>query len=144
MRAPSLVDPYAMRELWKALGQASVVVSTRRSLAAFLRMGGNAVIEASLFEWLAPDLLEPVECVDGRFGEEQRPVKNIAPPARKHAPSNKLGMDVLRRDNLRCRICDRSPDDNVDIELHVHHVRPAGQGGLTELANLLTLCSTCH
>jgi HNH endonuclease len=28
--------------------------------------------------------------------------------------------------------------------LHVHHIRPHGTGGLTEIDNLITLCHTCH
>ena len=32
----------------------------------------------------------------------------------------------------------------VDIELHVHHIVPWGNGGITEIENLVTLCSTCH
>lgn len=32
----------------------------------------------------------------------------------------------------------------VDVELHVHHAIPWGQGGITEEANLITLCKTCH
>jgi 5-methylcytosine-specific restriction endonuclease McrA len=53
-------------------------------------------------------------------------------------------MSVLRRDNRRCRICGRRPDDHVDVELHVHHIRPWAKGGLTEITNLITLCHTCH
>ncbi len=30
------------------------------------------------------------------------------------------------------------------LELHVHHIRPWAEGGLTEIANLITLCGTCH
>jgi hypothetical protein len=28
--------------------------------------------------------------------------------------------------------------------LHVHHIKPWGEGGLTEEENLITLCHTCH
>jgi hypothetical protein len=53
-------------------------------------------------------------------------------------------MHVIRRDDFRCRICGRRAADYVDIELHVHHIRPHGMGGLTEAGNLITLCHTCH
>jgi hypothetical protein len=53
-------------------------------------------------------------------------------------------MAVLHRDGRRCRICGRNPDDNVDIVLHVHHIRPWALGGATEVSNLITLCHTCH
>ncbi|WP_090804132.1 HNH endonuclease [Asanoa ishikariensis] len=53
-------------------------------------------------------------------------------------------MEVLTRDGFRCRACGRSPNDHVDLELHVHHIRPWGMGGLTHPLNLITLCNTCH
>jgi hypothetical protein len=36
------------------------------------------------------------------------------------------------------------PADHLDVELHVHHIRPWGQGGVTTARNLVTLCHTCH
>src|SRR5262245_22264374 len=51
---------------------------------------------------------------------------------------------VLKRDGYRCRLCGERPADNVHITLHVHHVRMWSRGGLTEDANLITLCQTCH
>jgi predicted restriction endonuclease len=53
-------------------------------------------------------------------------------------------MIVLKRDGYRCKICGRSPKDYVDIELHVHHIIPWGDGAITDLDNLITLCKTCH
>lgn len=53
-------------------------------------------------------------------------------------------MAVLCRDNRRCRVCGRRPDDDVDIVLEVHHIRPWAKGGATEMSNLITLCHTCH
>ena len=53
-------------------------------------------------------------------------------------------MRVLKRDEYRCRICGRKEADHVDVELHVHHVKPWAKGGLTVEDNLATLCHTCH
>src|SRR5262249_38518073 len=63
-----------------------------------------------------------------------------------HAPTPKLRMSVLKRDGFRCRLCGRSPDNHVDVELHVHHIRPFGRPseGVTHPDNLTTLCHTCH
>lgn len=144
MRVPSLVDPEKMRSAWETIGQTSVVVGSAATMALFARIGGNAVVEASLFSRWFRRLLEPRECVPNRFGEEIRTVESVGTAQLKHAPAKKLRMDVLRRDDFRCRVCGRSPDDYVDLELHVHHVRPWGEGGLTEESNLLTLCHTCH
>lgn len=49
-----------------------------------------------------------------------------------------LRQGVLLRDGQRCRAC-RSRH-----RLMAHHVKFRAQGGRTELANLLTLCSRCH
>jgi hypothetical protein len=53
-------------------------------------------------------------------------------------------MQVLNRDDRRCRICGRRPDDDTDLVLHVHHIRPWEKGGVTDPTNLITLCHTCH
>jgi ribosomal protein S14 len=66
------------------------------------------------------------------------------PTALKRAPTPKLRMQVLARDNRKCRICGRSPSNYSDIELHVHHIRPWAKGGITGPDNLITLCHTCH
>ena len=70
--------------------------------------------------------------------------KAVPPTAFKKAPTPKLRMSVLKRDRYRCVVCGRSPDNHTDVELHVHHIRPFGQRGLTTEPNLLTLCHTCH
>jgi hypothetical protein len=144
MRRASQVHAQNMRSLWCGIGQGSVVVNSEPSLAVFMRIGGNAIIEESIFTKWFGHLLEPKECVPSRAGESVRSRESVEGPTVEHAPSRKLRIDVLRRDDFRCRICNRSPDDYIDIELHVHHVRPWGEGGLTEQSNLLTLCDTCH
>lgn len=53
-------------------------------------------------------------------------------------------MQILKRDGRRCRICGRNPDNHVDLELHLHHIRPWEKGGVTDPKNLITLCHTCH
>jgi predicted restriction endonuclease len=61
-----------------------------------------------------------------------------------HAPTRKMRMTIIKRDGYKCRACGRTPANDVDIELHVHHIFPWGQGGVTEEENLITLCDTCH
>jgi hypothetical protein len=62
----------------------------------------------------------------------------------RRAPTPKIRMQVFTRDRRKCRICGRRPDDNSDLVLHVHHVRPWEKGGVTDPSNLITLCHTCH
>jgi hypothetical protein len=60
------------------------------------------------------------------------------------APSPKLRMEVLKRDKYRCMICGQRPADDVNIQLHTHHIRPYGKSGVTTGRNLISLCHTCH
>ena len=56
-------------------------------------------------------------------------------------PTNwhELRRMVYRRDNYRCRNCDRD-----DLTMHCHHVVPITRGGSHKLGNLVTLCEDCH
>ena len=56
--------------------------------------------------------------------------------------TDKLRMEVLRRDNFRCQICGASQADGV--KLHVDHIKPVSKGGKTEMNNLRTLCDRCN
>jgi HNH endonuclease len=53
-------------------------------------------------------------------------------------------MEVLKRDEYRCMICGQRPADDVNIQLHAHHIRPYGKRGVTTGNNLISLCHTCH
>lgn len=144
MRAASPVDPQVMRDAWRLIGQRSIVVNTDRALAFLLRAGGNAVVAEPVFARRFGSFLVPVECAASRFGEGVRPLSTVSSEQLRHAPTPKLRNAILKRDQYRCRACGQRPSEDVNIILHVHHVRPHGQGGLTEEHNLLTLCHTCH
>jgi hypothetical protein len=143
LRGPCLIHPGKMLALWRSIGQPGIVVGDRETFVIFLRVGGHAIVEQSLVQQLIPHVLEPVECVQGSL-VELRPLDAVPKASLDHAPSKKLRMDVIRRDGFRCRVCGRRHADEVDIVLHVHHIRPHGMGGLTEKDNLITLCHTCH
>lgn len=142
MRQSRIVD---MRygEIWTRMARPFHFVMTFEDLTIFLMAGGHALIERSVAEAAFPELTKPQPAqpsnrsgfVDPRF---------LPVGADKRAPTPKVRMAVLRRDSRRCRICGRNPDDNVDIVLHVHHIRPWAIGGATEISNLITLCHTCH
>lgn len=55
--------------------------------------------------------------------------------------SRKLRSVVLVRDNYACKICGKNGRDE---ELHVHHIIPLSAYGTNEIANLVTLCYSCH
>ena len=55
-----------------------------------------------------------------------------------------LRYTVLVRDRFRCVICGRSPATNLNVNLHVDHIKAWANGGETVLENLRSLCSDCN
>ena len=53
-----------------------------------------------------------------------------------------LRFAILKRDNYRCRLCGRSADDGVKLE--VDHRIPRAKGGVDTHVNLWTLCFECN
>jgi hypothetical protein len=144
VRTPSLVMGQKTFDQLAHVNQPALFVEGPKQFAVWNLLGGHGLIEASTAKQfladrfaLAPSAIEPngTGFVDlkGRAADEVR-----------YAPTAKLRLQVLKRDNYRCGVCGRSPRTNTDLELHLHHVRPWGTGGLTHELNLLTLCSTCH
>jgi len=58
--------------------------------------------------------------------------------------SLRMRFDVMRRDRFKCRACGRSPASTQGLELHIDHIIPWSQGGVTGVDNLQTLCSDCN
>lgn len=145
MRAPSLVHPRKMLDLWKSINRPGIVVNDELELYLFLRLGGNCIIESRFAEKMFSDFFTEAEFAPAT-PHGWIPTTNLSNQQRRKAPTRKLRMKVLLRDGGKCRICGRRPETNVDVELDVHHIRPWGRphGGLTEEENLLTLCETCH
>lgn len=144
LRQPSLVDPRKMADLWKSVGTPCVVVHNRVHLALYLRLGGTCLISREMAEYAFRKWMKPIEV--GIVGAIQ-PSKSVSIASREelqHAPTPKLRTQILKRDDFRCLACGRRPANNSDIELHVHHIAPFAQGGLTVRTNLITLCHTCH
>lgn len=143
IRQASLVDAEKILNTWRQLHQPGMVVDDQADLGIFFLVGGNAVVEhavaqACLSDWPKPE----VAVYQGEYGFASPSL--LPATAMQRAPTAKLRMDVLKRDQYRCRICGRRASDHVDLELHVHHIRPWALGGITETANLITLCHTCH
>ncbi|WP_156377771.1 hypothetical protein [Sphingopyxis sp. Root1497] len=128
LREARVVD-LRMGEVWRSLGQPFVFVKQAGHLAVYLRTGGHALVLSSIAEAIVPDMLKPdATCQLGEAGFMAKTLVNDA--AFKRAPTPKLRMEVLRRDRRRCRICGRNPDDDTDIVLNVHHIRPWAMRGL--------------
>lgn len=130
-------------QLWEMLEQPYCFVHSLDELTIFLVAGGNALVEKELAEGIFPHLLGPHPSIpDGRAGYKSPEMFDEA--AFNRAPTPRLRMQIFKRDDRRCRICGRRPDDNTDVVLHVHHIRPWKKGGVTDPGNLITLCHTCH
>lgn len=143
IRVPSLVKPDVMVKGWQVMKQPYLVVNKDEHYFLYSILGGNALVDAEVVQRIDPRLLEPgIYVRSGDLGFIS--IKDLPKQAFTHAPTPKHRMRILKRDGFRCRICGRRPADYTDVELHVHHIRPFGEGGLTEDENLITLCHTCH
>jgi hypothetical protein len=142
LRAGRLLNA-AFAENWISLKQPFVFVHSEIDFFIFLTIGGNALIEKTIAEARLSDFLKPKAVAPHGFAGFKC-IANVEPSALKRAPTPKVRMQVLNRDDRRCKICGRRPEDDTDLEIHVHHIRPSGNRGLSEVENLITLCSTCH
>lgn len=143
LREASIVHADRMLDAWRIMSEPGLIVNTLDEFGIFFHFGGHAVVEQKIAESVVPEWLAPAATV--RVGEFGFAAPSCLPPsAIQRAPTPKLRMSIIKRDQYRCRVCGRSPSEHVDVELHVHHIRPWGAGGVTEQANLITLCHTCH
>lgn len=113
-------------------------------LCLFWERGGAAAIQLQLAEACIPEHLEPQPMTNSGYGMFSNVPEENLEAALKRAPSKKARMKILERDNYRCRVCGQSPNNDVNVELHVHHLRPWENSGATVPSNLVTLCHTCH
>ena len=143
IRAARFVQADLLVHAWRASGQSAMAVNTTDEMLLWFAFGGNAVVERDLAESALTDWLKPkVYVISGEAGYIA--LSLVPKDALIRAPRPKQRMRVLQRDKYRCRVCGRSPNDHGDLELHVHHIRPWVNGGLTEDDNLIALCHTCH
>lgn len=119
-------------------------IETPPELWRFWIDGGHAAIDYDLAQAEIPHHLKPSPVTtstgDGPFNPLGVPIK----VATVRAPTKKLRMQVLQRDQFRCKICGQRPSDDVNVTLHIHHIRPWSARGATVPSNLITICLTCH
>ena len=133
IRSGRLFHPEQQKEwLEKKLRQSAVIVNTTEDLRIFFLWGGHGLVEKSLGDKHLPTLVGPKVALRGSSHSGFVDADSLPKGKIQHAPSKKLRMEVIQRDQYRCRACGRSPADYVDVELHVHHIIPWGVGGITE------------
>jgi 5-methylcytosine-specific restriction endonuclease McrA len=120
-----------------------LVVDEPGHLRAWLKLGGPALVEESIGRSAFPTLVESSPSVAHPSGGYRDP-ERLPRQATRRRPDKALRRAVLERDENQCRKCGRDATYSIDIRLVLHHVRPWAIGGLTELANLITLCQACH
>lgn len=144
IRNGRLFNPAPQKKWLESFDQPCVIVNDENDLHVFLLWGGLALIEKNVADKHIPELVGPRECMRDSSHLGFVGVNSLPKSKTQHAPSKKLRMSVIQRDEFRCRVCGRSPSNYVDVELHVHHIIPWGIGGVTEEKNLITICKTCH
>jgi|ERR1035437_116847 hypothetical protein len=86
-------------------------------------------------------------------GEEdvssEESIKSLEPQKKsrhntKRGINERLRFIVMKRDNFKCKSCGRSPATDMNIILHVDHIKAWANGGETVFENLQTLCSKCN
>lgn len=144
LRQASLINALNMVKTFRNdFKEGCFVVDTVEELRVFLLLGGHAIIKKEIAEVALLDILKPKPSVrTGFIGF--RAIKDLPERIFQKAPTKKQRMRIIKRDNYRCKICGRSPSNNTDITLHVHHIKPWAKGGITHDDNLITLCHTCH
>jgi hypothetical protein len=126
------------------MGRPALVVNEPIDIMTWFHFGGFALVTKPIAEEHLPRLCAPREVLSDSSGLGYVCAKDLSADKLRHAPSPPLRLKVIKRDRGRCVLCGRSPADHVDVELHVHHLVPWGEGGITDEANLVTLCHTCH
>ncbi len=145
LRKAYIIRPKIVAAVWEKSGEPFCVVNTIEDFFQWFKTGGHALIKGELAEEIIPSVIGPSPCFQaGAIGFTD--VAKIPTQAFNKAPTKKLRMQIIERDEYKCRICGRrvKDQDHVDIELNVHHIRPFGQNGLTTEENLITICDTCH
>lgn len=143
IREPDFVKEMNCVNVWIKSKMPFSVVNNDEDYYEWLLCGGNALVIKEIAKKYLKNAFENTKTVQtGRLGFHS--VSDLPKTIFNKAPTKKKRMEIIKRDNYRCRICNRRPENHTDIELHVHHIRPFGNGGLTHGDNLITLCSTCH
>jgi len=119
-------------------------IETPIELARLWIVGGHGAIDYDLAKAEIPHHLaaSPVTSATG-YG----PFDALTVPiqvATVRAPTKKLRMQILERDQFRCKVCGQRPSDDANVTLHIHHIRPWSKNGATVPSNLITICHTCH
>lgn len=125
------------------------LIDNEEELTLLLNIGGHALVNETVLINSWKELLLPKQTfmgVNNLYIDYLSFVKNdgLLKSYDKRFAKNKLRISVLERDNFSCRICGASPEENIHVQLELHHIKPWNEGGKTLPENLITLCKVCH
>lgn len=85
------------------------------------------------------------ECND-RYWARVRREEEATPGVRPRYFWTSIKHEVLERDRYACQRCGRVHCDlrSYSETIEVHHIVPVSEGGTSEPANLICLCTRCH
>lgn len=144
LREPSLMIPDKAISLFKDIKEPLLIINDKKDFGLFINFyGGNGLITKEICQTYLTELIKPKKNIKTYYGGYQN-LESIPKSKFNRAATPKVRMKILKRDNLRCKVCGASPQNNEHVELQLHHITPHSEGGLTEEQNLITLCHTCH
>lgn len=144
LRQPSLLDAKWMIENFASIEEPALIINTDLDAYLFLfYTGGHGLLEKSIAEKYLKDIIDPRKSVF-MPSKGLTDISDVPQALFNRSASPKARMQIFDRDKRRCKICGASPANNEHVELHLHHIIPYSEGGLTYDANLITLCHTCH
>jgi hypothetical protein len=122
----------ALESAWQKLGR-------RPGKRALLRLAG--IDERQYRKW--GGLLKASQALAAYHKGDLSRAQLLNPKPQKPAPtlSQNLRYQILQRDK-KCRLCGRSADDGVKLE--VDHILPVSKGGKNTPENLQALCRDCN
>lgn len=144
IREPSFIKPELAIQQFNGRNEPLLVINNENDLIVYISfLGGHSIIAEHLADTYLSNILKPVTTLY-TYDKGHLKVTDIPEQMFNRAANAKLRMQILNRDNRRCKICGASPKNNEHVELHLHHIIPYADGGLTNENNLITLCHTCH
>jgi hypothetical protein len=110
LRAPRLVYPHFCEVFWRQRGYPFSCFHSADDLLFFFLGGGHALIEKQLMHDKMQQFLEPSTSIKTERGFLHPGM--LEPSSLRRVPTTKLRMEILKRDNRRCKICGR-PSEKV-------------------------------
>jgi hypothetical protein len=134
-----------IEEIWTKLGRQPKYVEIQKPLSRY----SAGTYERRFGTWRKALEKFVIYMGNEMLSSSENAIQNTSlEPVSKHKTKRdinwRLRFLVMRRDNFKCKNCGRSPATDINIVLHIDHIKAWANGGETLLENLQTLCSICN